>query len=295
MRTTIRLSVFLLAGIFWISSIAGESSCYNEIDVAEPPPPIKRGLLVLVDNTVEFDRRIQDEVFNKIMIFMSERDRPSGLIRNTTNDPKIGDGDRIIIMSFSHYGSGRFTGIRGDWRLEQLPINAGDVPKPTLRKLRVCLVRQVQNRKNYIQEKLEEIYSESSKDIPTTELIETLVRTSRELIPLLEVEEIFLLIVSDMMENSDITSFYRRTIEPGTEMRQMEKIDLIPDYPGTKIYVIGAGYTYNRSHSTKVMRKVKDFWQQYIERAGGQLCEFGAPLMFGDIGRCRTEKSVTTQ
>ena len=300
MNTAMRISIPLLAGIFWVQlaagdwqpSVAGESSCYAKVGIKEPPPLIKRGLLVLVDNTVEFDQRIRDEILRKIIAFMSEHDRPSGIAKDPKKDPKIGDGDRVIIMSFSHYGSDRFTGIRGDWRLEQLLVNTGGVPRSDLRDLRRCLARQVQYRRSYIQDRLGAIYKDSDRDIPKTELIWTLVRTSRELIPIFEVEEIFLLIVSDMMENSDITSFYMRgkAIDPNAQMRKMEKTDVIANYSGVNVYVMGAGYTEDRSHPTKVMRKVKNFWQQYIERAGGRLCELGTPLMFGNIGRCRLER-----
>ena len=93
-----------------------------------------------------------------------------------------------------------------------------------------------------------------------------------------------------MMEHSDVTSFYSagtiRTIDPEAEMRKVEASGVEADYPGTVVYVIGAGYTgTGKYRSAKVMRAVQDFWKLYLERAGGHLKTFGTPSMFGDIAR----------
>lgn len=290
MKNSVGIAVFLIVGVFCIPSMAEDwqqpmaevsSSCYAD-QLEEQTPLIKRGLLVLVDNTVEFDQGIREHAFKMIMDFMSERDRQGG-------------SDRVFIMSFSHHGSGRFKGIRQDWRLEPSPTDTGGIPRGILRSVQRCLDDSQAEELENIRKVLEEVYTESDSDIPKTELMWTLKKTSEEVIPALRAEETFLLIVSDMLENSDITSFYRnKVIDPTKEMQKVEKSDAMADYPGTRIYVVGAGYL---AKNGEAMRKVKSFWRWYFERSGGQLCEYGDPYpyVFRSIGWCRAERSAPAQ
>ena len=276
MSIAIRLPALILAGLFWTASGSAASvipSCYDLIDIEEAPPPIKRGLLVVVDNTIELDHALQKESFEKIVRFM-------------------GEGDRVVIVSFSAYVEDQYARIMADARLDRMLSSdaAFTVPKPKLKELRLCLAGQKRSLPRVVGTALEVIYAESSNDLPNTELVATLAKTSREILPALEARETFLLIVSDMMEHSDVTSFYKagdiRTIDPEAEMRKVEESGVEPVYPGTVAYVIGAGYTGTRKYrSATVLRAVEDFWRLYMERAGGRLDNFGTPSMFGDIGR----------
>ena len=268
----------VLAGLLWTATSTATPtnvipSCYDLVDVDQVPPPVKRGLLVVVDNTIEFDHALQKEGFEKIVRFMNE-------------------GDRVVIVSFSAYVKDQYTRIRADARLDRMLSKdaAFTVPKRKLKELKRCLNGQKRSLERVVGTALEAIYAESSNDLPNTELVATLAKTSREILPTLEAAETYLLIVSDMMEHSDVTSFYQagsiRTIDPEAEMQKVETSGVDAVYPGTVVYVIGAGYTATgRYRSAKVMRAVEGFWRQYVERAGGHLETFGTPSMFGDIGR----------
>ena len=276
MRIATCRPVLILAGLLWAAPADAANvipSCYDLVDIEEASLPINRGLLVVVDNTIELDHALQRESFEKIVRFM-------------------GEGDRVVIVSFSAYVKDQYTRIMADARLDRMLSSdaAFTVPKPKLKELRLCLAGQKRSLQRVVVTALEVIYAESSNDLPNTELVETLAKTSREILPVLEARETFLLIVSDMMEHSDVTSFYKagdiRTIDPEAEMRKVEESGVEPVYPGTIAYVIGAGYTGTRKYrSAKVLRAVEDFWRLYMERAGGRLDTFGTPSMFGDIGR----------
>ena len=276
MSFTTCLSAFILAGLLWTVSAGAANvipNCYDLVDIEEASPPIKRGLLVVVDNTIELDQALQMESFEKIVRFM-------------------GEGDRVVVVSFSAYVNDQYMKVMADARLDRMLSSdaAFTVPKPKLKELRLCLAGQKRSLPRVVGTALEAIYANSSNDLPNTELAATLAKTSREILPTLEARETFLLIVSDMMEHSDITSFYKagdiRTIDPEAEMRKVEESGVEPVYPGTVAYVIGAGYTGSRKYrSAKVLRAIEDFWRLYMERAGGRLEAFGTPSMFEDIGR----------
>ena len=266
----------VFAGLLWTATATAANvipGCYDLVDVDQAPPPVKRGLLVVVDNTIEFDPALQKESFEKIVRFM-------------------GEGDRVVIVSFSAYVKDQYTRIRADARLDRMLSRdaAFTVAKRKLKELKRCLNGQKRSLARVVGTALEAIYAESSNDLPNTELVATLAKTSREILPTLEAAETYLLIVSDMMEHSDVTSFYQagsiRSIDPEAEMRKVETSGVDAVYSGTVAYVIGAGYTgTGKYRSAKVMRAVEDFWRLYVERAGGRLETFGTPSMFGDIGR----------
>lgn len=277
MRFATNLSALVLTGFLWTATATGAAniipSCYDLVDIDQVPPLIERGLLVVVDNTVELDRALQEESFEKILRFM-------------------GEGDRVVIVSFSAYVNDQYTRIRADARLDRVLSRdaAFTVPKLKLKELKRCLAGQKRSLARVVGTTLEAVYAESSNDLPNTELVATLAKTSREVLPTLEAGETYLLIVSDMMEHSDVTSFYRaghiRTIDPESEMRKVDASGVEAVYPGTAVYVIGAGYTgTGKYRSAKAMRAVEDFWRLYVERAGGRLESFGIPSMFGEIAR----------
>ena len=276
MSFAIRLSALVLAGLLSTASVAAANiipSCYDLVDTDQLSPPIERGLLVVVDNTIEFDKALQKESFEKIVRFMNE-------------------GDRVVIVSFSAYVKDQYTRVRADARLDRkLSRDAAfTVPKRKLKELERCLNGQKRSLARVVGTALEAIYAESSNDLPNTELAATLAKTSREILPALGATETYLLVVSDMMEHSDVTSFYQagniRTIDPEAEIRIVESSGVEAIYPGTVAYVIGAGYTgTGKYRSATVMRAVEDFWRLYMERAGGRLETFGTPSMFGDIAR----------
>ena len=272
----ISLSVLVFTGFFWtVTAVAANiiPSCYQLVDIDRISPPIERGLLVVVDNTIELEHALQRESFEKIVHFMSE-------------------GDRVVIISFSAYVEDQYTRIRADARLDRMLSKdaAFTVPKQKLKELKRCLAGQKRSLARIVGTSLEAIYAESSTDLPNTELLATLAKTSREILPILKARETYLLIVSDMMEHSDVTSFYKsgniRMIDPEAELQKAEASGVVAVYPGTVAYIIGAGYTgAGKYRSAKVMRAVEDFWRLYIARAGGRLQTFGTPSMFGDIAR----------
>ena len=276
MTFSTNLPPIVLAGLFWTAAATAANvipSCYDLVDIDQVPPPVKRGLLVVVDNTIEFDHALQKESFEKIVRF-------------------VGEGDRVVIVSFSAYVKDQYTRIRADARLDRMLSRdaAFTVPKRKLKELKRCLNGQKRSLARVVGKALEAVYAESSNDLPNTELAATLAKTSREILPTLEAAETYLLIVSDMMEHSDVTSFYQagnvRTIDPEAEIQKVESSGVEAVYPGTVVYVIGAGYTgTGKYRSAKVMRAVEDFWRRYVEGAGGRLKTFGTPSMFGEIAR----------
>lgn len=102
-----------------------------------------------------------------------------------------------------------------------------------------------------------------------------------------EVTQHVLLMVSDMLENSDFTSFYAknlvRDIEPELEMQKVEKNNLIANLEGWRVYVEAAGLVphdvKDGYRSGKTIQRLEKFWSSYFKSSGATLAGFGAPML----------------
>lgn len=87
-----------------------------------------------------------------------------------------------------------------------------------------------------------------------------------------------LVIYSDMIQNSEVLSFYRGSGGAPIDdlINRIEKESLMPDWSGVEIYIAGVG----GSVSDKKARRIRRFWQSYFKKAGGNLRFYG-PLLTG--------------
>lgn len=103
-----------------------------------------------------------------------------------------------------------------------------------------------------------------------------------------------LILVSDMLENSAVTSFYAngavRTINPEQELRKTEQVGLFADFGGARVYVIGAGLVAADTsgkkavyRDPKTMRLLADFWTGYFGKSSASLAGFGQPELLTPI------------
>lgn len=102
------------------------------------------------------------------------------------------------------------------------------------------------------------------------------------------------LLASDMLENSSITSFYAkqavRQIDLEKELKLVADNQLFGDFGGARVYVIGAGLLAEDSkhqkgayRSTQTMQALSKFWTRYFKRSNAELIEFGQPALLNPI------------
>ena len=100
-----------------------------------------------------------------------------------------------------------------------------------------------------------------------------------------------LFLVSDMLENSDFSSFYQnnqiKTINPELEIAKVYKNQLQAEFPQVRVYVHAAGLVPNDVkhgyRSGKTMQSLQSFWQEYFSLAGASLEGFGSPSLTTDL------------
>jgi hypothetical protein len=107
-----------------------------------------------------------------------------------------------------------------------------------------------------------------------------------------QAKEKVVLLVSDMLENSSITSFYTsqvvRKIDPAKELGLAQDNQLMADFADARVYVIGAGLLNDSKNKTayrdpKTMLALRSFWQSYFEKSHARLMEFGQPALLNPV------------
>jgi len=96
------------------------------------------------------------------------------------------------------------------------------------------------------------------------------------------------IIVSDMLENSSITSFYvgsrMRAIDPQAELLKIGNAGIKADFVGARVYVVGAGAISEKSadarsyRDPRAMLALEDFWRRWFSASHAEIVEFGKPM-----------------
>ena len=96
-----------------------------------------------------------------------------------------------------------------------------------------------------------------------------------------------MLLVSDGLENSDVTSFHHRgkikTINSKDMLNKIRRLGLIPNWYNAKIYMMGVGYISDEKFYArpKVIGPLKRFWERYFIEGRGVVKSnsIGTPML----------------
>lgn len=272
-----KIVLVTLLGFFSVLAQASQtsSSCYHSKLPAQNTTP-QTELFIVVDQTTLLDDGLKQSVANQIRPFLVA-------------------GNRVSVVVFSAYTQGRYTQILASSQLDHtLPLALrNSVSKPVLEKFDQCLNRQPAVAAQTIGAALRQGFEGISTDIAKSDIYASLKDISGLVRQSSSAQRVVLL-VSDMLENSSITSFYAnnsvRKIDPTQELQLAEKNQLIADFAGARIYVLGAGLL-PKSGATnkaqyrdpKTMQALSFFWKEYFQKSNAKLIEFGAPALLTQI------------
>lgn len=280
----LRKSLISLAGMTLIAGMAASyadvrndiPSCYRSINPATPVAEAGRELIVVIDGTFDPDVNLKKSVHAKVQNF-------------------IAPNDRVSIVSFSSYIGDAYTKLHFSGKLE--PVIAEDkrstISKKLLRQLDGCMEKQMAFTRKSIDEAIMAGFKPADLEVPKSEIIGNLSRVLGSLLPPEEDGQPpkTVLLVSDMLENSDITSFYKaggvKAINVSAEIEKVKSGQYFSDWYGANVYVIGAGWVHqkyrNGFRGSDVMRSLESFWSQYFELSSANLVAFGQPVLMREL------------
>ena len=250
------------------------ASCYRALAVAPPAVEDTRAYFLLVDQTVVFDASLKQTIVTATRMNM----RLSTQFTVATFSAFVGDHYTDIVVA------GRTDGL-----LSQ--AERDDTSKPKLRNLDLCMSREIDYAKRVSEAALEKSFGGASAEIARSDILATLYDFATHVVHPSDAKAKTLVIASDMLENSSLSSFYShravRKLDPQAELAKVRAQGLIPDLAGVRIFVVGAGLLDPQSAGTyrdpQTMLSLEGFWSAYFKEAHAQLVEFGKPQLLGQV------------
>ncbi|MCW4447332.1 MULTISPECIES: hypothetical protein [Vibrio] len=275
-----KTSLVICATVALISQITNAAtlrndvpSCTSEVPAEYYQLPNDRELVILLDKTMahSLDQGIKSELYQSVKRF-------------------IQPGDKVQLVEFSSFAQDSYTKVTFNGQLDtQLSDeHRSYVKKSVLKSLDKCLDKQHNFMLNKVGISLKTAFQPQEK--PTnTELVGALSDISSQVLTQSTAKRKVVLLISDMLENSDITSFYKnnktRVINPQQELKRVSASQMFANFNQADIYVIGTGVIPGNQQyiSAQKMSKLESFWKDYFKQSNATLLGFGKPMLLGDI------------
>ena len=216
-----------------------------------------------------------------------------------TVDRLIRPGTRVSVATFSAYLQGRYLDVLVSGQVEA-SVDAAQrdfVSKRDLRQNDECLDDQLSYARRLIGKNLDTAFAGIDPSVERSDILAALRDLSRHVRDA-SADKRIVVLVSDMLENSSITSFYQsnhvRTIDPQGEMRRVAQAGVRADFHGARVIVIGAGGISSSAsvgqsyRDPRALMALEDFWQRWFGASNADLVEFGKPTPLVHITWDRT-------
>jgi len=250
-------------------------SCYVAHKLSTQSAPADKLFYVLIDQTVELDDGLKASVRNSIRRMVQP-------------------GSRFVISQFSAFSQGRYLEVLNTGFVES-PMTeeqAGNVPMSKVPGFNACMKQQGQYALGLMDKAALSAMNGATHSLNQSDILSALKQVSVAIKEAPEKNKV-LFLVTDALENSSITSFYTRNsvakIDPAKEMQKVSGGDLVGDFGGARVYVLGAGLLKPSTTGSRAerdgyrdpdtMRRLQTFWGEYFGKSNAHLVEFGAPAL----------------
>ena len=250
-------------------------SCFSDKIAAQKSTPNVE-MFIVVDQTTQFDNGLKQSIANNIR-------------------PFIKAGNAISVVEFSAFMQGHYTDVLVSLNLDQeiSQDQRSDISKPLLSNFDQCQANQPRKASQLVGVALKSAFKNSSNGIEKSDILASLKDISTK-VRQSQAKRKIVLLASDMLENSSISSFYSkhavRQISPDQELALVKKSNLFGDFGKAEIYIIGAGLLdENPKDNTKiyrsplVMNALSDFWKDWFKKSNATMIEFGQPALLNSI------------
>lgn len=274
-----RLMLLLFMLLFSCAAMAGNTdavpTCYNE-KIPAQKTDTDTEIFVVIDQTTLFDNRLKQSIADNARLFLKP-------------------GNAFSVTQFSAFIQGHYTDVLVTGKLDPALSKAtrDDVSKPVLKNFDQCMAIQPRLVGQLVGRAMRSAFQGSGSDIAKSDILAGLKDISGKARQSSAQHKVVLL-ASDMLENSSITSFYAnqavRQINPEKELKLVTDNQLFGDFGGAKVYVIGAGllaedakHPKGAYRSTQTMQALSRFWSGYFQKSNAELVEFGQPALLNSM------------
>lgn len=251
-------------------------TCFS--DKLQPPKGVgvDTELFVVIDQTTLFDTSLKQSIANNIKPFLKA-------------------GNAISIVQFSAFTQGHYTDVLVYAKLDPDLAHdmRNDVSKPVLSKFDQCQSGQPRMAGQVVGRALKAAFGTSSNTIDKSDVLGSMKDISAK-VRLSTANRRLVLLASDMLENSSVSSFYAkqatRQIDSVKELEIVKNNDLFGDFGDAEVYVIGAGLLAEDSKAPKgiyrspqIMRALSTFWREWFAKSHAKVVDFGQPALLNPI------------
>lgn len=273
MRKLLPLSILLISSVALAGNTDAIPTCYNT-KMPTPQGVTDTEIFMVIDQTTLFDVSLKQSVADNIRSFLKP-------------------GNAFSVTQFSAFTQGHYTDVLVSGKLDQELAKAArdDVSKPVLNKFDQCMAVQPRSAGQLVGGAMKTAFGGSSSDIAKSDVFASLKDISGK-VRQSSAQHKVVLLASDMLENSSITSFYAkqavRQINPEKELKLVADNQLFGDFGGARVYVIGAGLLAEDAKKgvyrpTQTMQSLSKFWTSYFQKSNAELVEFGQPALLNPI------------
>ena len=271
------LYIFLIAccGNTFAGQMNAVPSCYSK-QLAAPSQPVETEFFLVIDQTTSFSDVLKQSIADNVRHF-------------------IQPNYAFSVSQFSAFTQDHYTDVLVSGKLDaELNQSArNDVSKPILTKFDHCMSSEKNLAAQYLGAAMKSAFANSSGKIAKSDVFSSLKAIS-SMVKQSKANRKVVLIASDMLENSSISSFYAkqavRNISPEKELAIVEKNQLLGDFGKAEIYVMGAGLLSNDSKQAKnayrspqIMQSLFGFWKAWFQKSNADLIEFGQPALLNAV------------
>lgn len=252
-------------------------SCYDLAKIEGKNTVINKELFVFIDQTTPLDEELKQSV-----------------IQNSVAN--VNYGNAFTVAKFSAFVQGNYTGVVNsaqlDWPLKEDIRN--DTPKKLLQGYDKCMKAQVGYAKKTLDDSISQTFGATTNTIVRSDILKSLQELAKNTVKTSTAKQKTVFIVSDMLENSSITSFYYKNgvkkVDPVSELKIVEANKMFADFGGANVYVLGAGLVPSTSkvasetyRDPKTMNALQEFWKMYFKKSNAKLIEFGQPALLNTV------------
>ncbi len=247
-------------------------SCYKALDIAlEDNIPAKE-LFIFIDQTTPLDKKMMIYIYKNMMKF-------------------IKNGNAVTIASFSANANGKYADVAYEGFVEPLLAKRSeyDISKKKLRKYKACMNGQYRYAKKKATKALVRVLKGANKKLPHSDIFRSLHDLSKRVVKPSKASEKVVLIVSDGLEHSAITSFYHKggikKIDRKKELRKVANSGFLADFDNARVYMMAVGTTESKSayRDAKSLERLTAFWKDYFLNTHANLKAIGTPMLLEDI------------
>ena len=274
MRKTLATFTLCAAAFFATPTLAAEfPDCYTKTGLSDevPTPAPQKEVFIFIDQTTLLNASLQNDV----------RQRVSALIQ---------PGNAFVLGVFSAFSQGRYLEVLAEGTLQTTIAKEqrSSIGVKKLKNFDQCLNQQKKYGRKIAAEALANAFQNTQKDLKNSDVLSSLSALSAR-VKASNAPQKVLFLISDMLENSSISSFYARknvrNINAQAELKKVESNQLFADFAGARVFVLGAGLIAAEAgkaevyRDPKTMKNLEAFWRAYFEQSNATLAAFGTPSL----------------